>query len=238
MGQTGMVKPHYQEAAMQNGQKSLTHQLEAFRTGWLARLPGKERDAILEAAEDLRAGSLDRKSIGQGDVAPDFALPNQHGRIVRLADRLTLGPVVLLFARGGWCPFCTLTLRAYQAALPDIHAAGGDLIAITPQPAESCSAMAERDLLAFPVLSDAGNAVADAYGVAYELAPSLQKVYRRLGHDLPRLNKTGDWRVPLPATFIIGTDGRVLGAHVEPVAHRRLEPGAALRTLQDQVVHV
>ena len=233
---TGMVKPSCQEAAMHMGHQSLTRQLDAFRTGWLARLPAKEREAILAAAEDLRAGGPDRKSVQRGDVAPDFALPNQHGRLVRLSDRLQHGPVVLLFARGGWCPFCTLTLRAYQGALPDIHAAGGDLLAITPQPADSCSVMAERDLLAFPVLSDAGNAVADAYGVAYELAPALQKIYRRLGHDLPRLNRTGDWRMPLPATFIVGADGRVLGAHVEPVAHRRLEPVDAIRLLD--VVHV
>ncbi len=221
---------------MHIGQKTLTQQLDAFRSGWLARLPAKERECILKAAEDLRAGSPDRKSIQRGDTAPDFALPNQHGRIVRLSDRLVHGPVVLVFARGGWCPFCTLTLRAYQAALPGIHAAGGDLLAITPQPADSCSAMAERDLLAFPVLSDAGNAVADSYGVAYELAPALQKIYRRLGHDLPRLNRTGDWRVPLPATFILGAGGRVLSAHVEPVAHRRLEPGAVIQVLQDNLV--
>ncbi len=228
----------YQAAAMHLGQNSLSRQLEAFRAGWLARMPAAERESILAAAEDLRAGSPDRKSIMAGDVAPDFALPNQHNRIVRLSDRLANGPVVVLFARGGWCPFCTLTLRAYQAALPDIHAAGADLLAITPQPADTCSAVAERDLLAFPMLSDFGNQVADQYGVAYELAPVLQKVYRRLGHDLPRLNKTDDWRVPLPATFIIGPDGHVLTASVEPVAHRRLDPAEVVRVLQERLVHV
>ena len=221
----------YQDAAMQMGQPSLTRQLEAFRAGWLARLPENERNAILAAAEDLRAGGFDRKSVHVGEVAPDFALPNQHGRVVALTDRLANGPVVLLFARGGWCPFCTLTLRAYQAALPAIHAAGGDLLAIMPQPADGCCTVAERDLLAFPVLSDTGNAVAERYGIAYELAPVLQKVYHRLGHDLPRLNRTGDWRVPLPATFIVGPDGRIASAHVEPVAHRRLEPGDVVRKL-------
>ena len=227
----GSVKPHLHEAAMHMGQNSLTRQLEVFRAGWLARLPAKERAVVLDAAEDLRAGSFDRRSVQAGDLAPDFALPDQHGRIVRLADRLGHGPVVVLFARGGWCPFCTLTLRAYQEALPGIHSA--DLLAITPQPATSCSAVAERDLLAFPILSDPGNAVADAFGVAYELAPALQKVYLRHGHDLPRLNRTGDWRLPLPATFIVGADGHVVSAHVEPVVHRRLEPAAVTRRLRE-----
>jgi peroxiredoxin len=211
---------------------SLTKQLDAFRTGFLARLPADERQMILAAAEDLRAGAAGRQSPRPGDMATDFTLPNQHGRIVRLSDRLAHGPVVLLFVRGGWCPFCTLTLRAYQAALPAIQAAGGDLMAITPQPSDTCCVMAERDLLAFPTLSDHGNVIADAYGVAYELAPALRSIYTRIGHDLPRVNGTGDWRVPLPATFVIGVDGRVVTAHVEPVAHRRLEPQAVVRTLE------
>ena len=226
---------------MHIGGNTLTRQLEAFRAGMLARLPVAERQAILHAAEDLRANADVRKSPEVGEPAPEFALPDQHGRVVRLADRLAHGPVVVLFVRGGWCPFCTLTLRAYQDALGEMEAAGADLLAITPQPATSCSSIAERDLLAFPVLSDLGNQVAERYGVAYELAPALRALYSRLGHDLPKLNHTGDWRVPLPATFVIGTDGLVVRAHVEPVAHRRLEPSDVVQTLKElqrESVHV
>ena len=217
---------------MHIGGHTLESQLEAFRAGMLARLPQAERQAILHAAEDLRESSAIRKTPEAGDRAPDFILPDQHGRLVRLSDRLAMGPLVLLFVRGGWCPFCTLTLRAYQAALPAMQAAGADLLAITPQPAGTCSAVAERDLLAFPVLSDQGNQVAGQYGVAYELAPALRALYTRLGHDLPNLNGTGDWQVPLPATFIVGTDGIIVRADVQPVAHRRLEPSEVLRTLE------
>ena len=222
---------------MHIGDKTLTSQLEAFRAGMHARLPKEERLAILHAAEDLRASADGRKSPQAGDVAPAFDLPDQHGRLVRLADRLELGPLVVLFIRGGWCPFCSLTLRAYQAALPAMHAAGADLLAITPVPGTRCSAVAERDLLAFSVLSDQGNQVAERYGVAYELAPALRSLYARLGHDLPKINGTGDWRVPLPATFIIGTDGRIVHADVQPVAHRRMEPAEVLRVLANLPVH-
>lgn len=217
---------------MQPNTGTLTAQLDAFRTGFIARLPASERAAILAAAEDLRAGQDVGHPPQPGDPAPDFTLPNQHGRPVRLADRLAFGPVVLLFVRGGWCPFCTLTLRAYQAALPAMQDAGGDLLVVTPQAYNSCSAIAERDLLAFPLLSDHGNAVAARYGIAYELAPPLRAIYQRLGHDVPRINRTGDWRMPLPATFVIGQDGRVIRAHVESVAHRRLEPSEAVAALR------
>lgn len=217
---------------MHMGHDSLTKQLETFRAGMLARLPARDRSAILHAAEDLRASAETRKTPAVGEAVPRFALPDQHGRLVRLEDRLAHGPVVLLFIRGGWCPFCTLTLRAYQAALPAMQAAGGDLLAITPQPLGSCGALAERDLLSFPVLSDCNNTVSDAYGVAYDLAPALRDLYRRLGHDLPRVNGTGDWRLPLPATIIVAPDGTVVQSHVEPVAHRRLEPEVVVETLR------
>ncbi len=143
----------------------------------------------------------------------------------------------MLFVSCGWCPFCTLTLRAYQAALRAIEATGGYLLPITPQRAGTCISVVERELLKFPVLSDLGNHVAEQYGIAYELAPALRALYARLGHDLPRLIRTGDWRVPLPATFIVGRDGRVAQAHVEPL-HRRLEPAEVVQKLETLAARV
>jgi peroxiredoxin len=211
---------------------NLAQQLNAFNVSLLQRLPARDRVLIENAATNLRADVGARVFLKAGEPAPDFALPDQHGGSIRLSERLARGPVVVLFIRGGWCPFCTLTVRAYQACLPAIHDAGGDLLAITPQRADSCSVMAERDLLAFPTLSDQDNRVAEAYGIAYDLDPGLRSFYLRLGHDLPRVNGTGNWRVPLPATFIIGQDGRVVLADVAPQIYCRLEPAAAVNALQ------
>ena len=217
---------------MQSFNTSLTQQLLAFKAGLMARVPEKEREVIRAAAEDLRAGALVRKVPGPGEAPPHFTLPDQHGRRVSLSERLAHGPVVLLFVRGGWCPFCTLTLRAYQRALPSIQALGADLLAVTPHPADTTCLVAERDLLAFPMLSDHDNVVSEQYGVAYDLAEPVRKLYLRLGHDLPKLNHIDNWRVPLPATFIIGGDGRIVRADVQPAAHLRLEPSEAVATLQ------
>jgi peroxiredoxin len=216
---------------MQGNGPNLSYQLHAFRSAFLRRLPVDERVRIDPAYEAERAKMGERAIPRVGEAAPDFALPDQHGTIVRLADRLAHGPVVLLFVRGGWCPFCTLTLRAYQDCLPAIHESGGDLLAITPQPADTCCYMAERDLLAFQTLSDHDNQIARQYGIAYELDPALRPMYLRLGHNLPRLNATGNWTIPLPATFVIGQDGLVALAHVEAGAHQRLEPSEAAAAL-------
>ncbi len=222
-------------AMPQNG-ISLARQLNAFNAGFLQRLAPLDRQAVEAAAGRLRADVEHRQILEPGAPAPDFALADQYGGVVRLSERLALGPVVLLFVRGGWCPFCTLTLRAYQAFLPAIHDAGADLLAITPQRRDTSSIMAERDLLAFPTLSDHDSQVAEAYGISYEMDPALRPLYLRLGHDLPRLNGTGNWRIPLPATFVIGRDGRVVLAHLEPTIYRRLEPATALSALQGLTV--
>lgn len=216
---------HFQQAG-------LAHQLNAFRASFLTRLPEAERQSIDAAQNRIDRQLPDRVIPGKGDLAPGFELPDQHGRIVRLADRLSQGPVIVLFVRGGWCPFCTMTLRAYQAFLPAIHDAGGDLLAITPQPATTCSAMAERDLLAFETLSDQDNNVARSYGIAFETDTALQAIYERLGHDLPRINLTNNWTLPLAATFVIGQDRRVALAHVKAAVHQRLEPAVALAALK------
>ena len=212
---------------------SLSEQLQAFHRAMLQRMDPSDVETLRQGEEHAASSNVTAAALQVGAKAPDFRLPDQHGRPVRLAERLALGPVVLVFTRGGWCPFCALALRAWQDALSDLHDAGGDLLAISPQPARACSQTAERDLLAYPVLSDVGNLVADQYGVAYEQPEVLRPLYKRLGHDLPQINGTGDWRIPLAATFVVARDGRIALVHVELVTWRQLEPDAAIRAVRD-----
>ena len=217
---------------MQLDQRRLQSQLHSFYNGFMDRLAPDDREAIIDAHARLSDFSAQAPTLKVGDEAPDFTLPNQHGRLTRLADQLRIGPVAVLFVRGEWCPFCALTLRAYQAALPAIHEAGGSLFALTPQPPDRCTTMAERDLLAFPTLSDAGNKVAERYGIVYDMPTTVRPLYLRLGHDLPRINCTGDWRLPLPATFLVGTDGRIALADVQTSFQERLDPAVLIAKLQ------
>lgn len=211
---------------------SLTQQLLALQRSMRGRLAPSDLDALQSGEAEVRSDVASRAMLQAGDTAPDFALPDQTGGIVRLADRLGLGPVVLQFSRGGWCPFCTLQLRAWQDALERLHDAGADLLAILPHPAEDCCSAAERDLLAFPVLSDAGGQVAERYRVAIELPEILRPLYRRMKHDLPRINGTGTWRMPLPSTFVVAPDGRIVLAHVGLSKPDLLEPDAVLAAVQ------
>lgn len=210
----------------------LAERLRGFHRAMLQRMDPADVEALRRAEDAIGASGVPGRALGVGQTAPDFTLPDQHGATVRLADRLALGPVVVVFYRGGWCPFCTLTLRAWQDALPGLHDAGGDLLAVSPEPARCCGDTAERDLLAYPLLSDRGNRVAESYGVAYEHPEVIRPLYLRLGHDLPRVNGTGDWRVPLPASFVVGRDGRVALSHAGATPWDRLEPAAAVELVR------
>lgn len=213
--------------------KSLKAQLDAFRAGMMDRITTEKREILAETEAALLASDPASRTPQPGQMAPDFTLPDQCGDEVTLRERLARGPVVVVFFRGAWCPYCTLTLRAWQEALPALRRAGGQLLAVSPQPMQGCAKMADRDMLDFRVLSDHGNAVARAYGVAYDMPERLRPIYLKLGHDLPRINGSGDWVTPLPATFVIRPDGKVAHVHVGPLLHQRMEPREAIAMVRE-----
>lgn len=217
---------------MSEGQLSLGEQLQRFYEGMRSRMAPADLDVLREAEAQMAALGADRAVPQPGDVAPAFSLIDQHGVAVSLADRLALGPAVLLFIRGGWCPFCTLSLRAWQQALPRLHEEGGDLLVVSPQRTAVCGMVAERDLLAYSVLSDPGGAVADRYGLTVDLPEIVRPLYLRLGHDLPHINGTGTWRLPLSSTFVVAPDGRVAMAQADLSLKRRLEPDVAIEAVR------
>ena len=209
---------------------SLAEQLATFKAAMLARMTPGDADLICRSEAALAAAGA--KMLRAGDPAPRFTLPDQHGRPVRLGERLALGPVAVLFTRGGWCPFCTILLRAWGDALPALQEAGGDLLAVSPQPVPACGSVAERDLLAYPVLSDRDGTVAAAFGVDWEVAEEARPLHLRLGHDLPVLNGDGSWRAPMPAVFVVGQDGRIVLAHADHAMGRRLDPAAVIAAVR------
>ena len=149
-----------------------------------------------------------------------------------LKDLLAAGPVVLSFYRGGWRPYCNLELRALQPALPEITRLGATLVAVSPQTPDESLSTAEKNALAFPVLSDAGSATAKSFGIAYDLAEELRPIYARFGHALPDKNGDESWVLPIPATYVIDTDGTIALAFVDVDYRNRLEPAEILTALQ------
>jgi peroxiredoxin len=212
---------------------SLQQQLESFAFGFAQHMPPEIVQRLQASVDELRNSGLADRALRAGDRAPDFSLPNAGGRPVSLANALTKGPVILSFYRGGWCPYCSLELRAYQAILSDIRAAGGDLIAISPQTPDHSGAAAADNGLAFEVLSDQDNRVAALFGVAYPIPDVVKELGARFGNDLAAINGSQDGRLPISATYVIGPDRRILLAGVDPDFRVRLEPADALHALRE-----
>lgn len=209
----------------------LKDELDGFKAQFAQKNNASVVDAYEKGIDELRAAGLEANALKPGDRAPDFTLPDATGATVSLRDRLKAGPVVLKFYRGGWCPYCNLDLRAWQKALPELQAAGAQLVAISPESPDNSLSTHEKNALAFSVLSDVGAAVAGAYRLAFRLSPELKALYQARGRDLGEWNG-GDWTLPVPGTFVVGADGRIALAHVDADYRARLEPADAIAAVR------
>lgn len=211
--------------------KTLADQLAEYKAGFKQRV-APERVAMMEAATaDLRASGVEARAVQVGASAPDVTLPDAMNRPVRLSDLWRRGPVVLIFYRGGWCPYCNLELRAWNEHLPSLKHLGAQLVAVSPQTPDNSLSTSQKNELAYPVLSDSELLATEAFGVGFELPPQLIDLYGRVGHDLPVLNGNGRWVLPVPATYVIDREGNVVFAHIEADYRERAEPALVLDAL-------
>src|SRR3954454_1060905 len=126
---------------------SLEDKLAKRRAAVEQRLPEAEREVIAGTIEDLRVRQVAEHSLGVGEALPDFALPDAAGRVVTSDELLDRGPLVLVFFRGGWCPYCDRTLKALESARPAVEATGAGLVGVAPvKPAELARIAAEKGL--------------------------------------------------------------------------------------------
>lgn len=212
---------------------SLTTALSHQRNQSRQRISSEKKTIMQQATDELRKSGIVDQTLNVGGKAPDFSLPNVWGTEVKLSNQLRKGPVVLSFYRGGWCPYCNLELRALQAALPEIYALGGNLIAISPQRPEASLTAAEKNELTFEVLSDVGNEVARAYGLGFQVPEALRRVYRSFRIDLAAENGDERFELPMPATYVLDTSGRVRLAFIDPDYTQRLDPATVVASLRE-----
>lgn len=210
------------------GMNSLQDQLDEI-TSNTRQLVQAERLAVGErAVEELFATGIEERILPVGAVAPEFALKDSNGKMVRSADLLQLGPLFLKFFRGRWCSYCVTELEAWRDLYGQIRERGGLLVAIGPQIQRQSDFMAGQHGLPFPVLSDPGNAVAAKFGLVYSVPEYHQQYYRSILVNIPFVNGDQSWTLPLPALYVIGQNGRVLFAEAHADFRVRPEPEEAI----------
>lgn len=216
---------------------SLQDKLDAFKADFEAgkppySVPHSVIETMHRATAELIASGAAQKAIKAGDKAPAFALNDPDGKPVSSTDLLRQGPLVVTFYRGVWCPYCNMELQALQAALPDIHEAGANVVAISPQVAANSRKSVRQNALAFPILSDTHNDVAAAFGLRFVLQDYLVELYKSLKNDLPAFNGDPSWTLPMPARYLIAPDGTIVYAEVNPDYTCRPDPSEMLPAIR------
>lgn len=207
---------------------SLQDQLDEI-TANTRHLVQPERLAVSErAVEELFATGIEDRILPVGATAPSFALRDSSGRLVRSDDLLALGPLVVKFFRGRWCPYDMTELETWRDLYGQIREHGGLLIAISPQTERQSDFMVGQHGLPFPVLTDPGSTVAEQFGLVWTIPEYLRDYYRSILVNIPFVNGDQSWRLPLPATYVLSRDHRVLFAEAHADFRVRPEPREAL----------
>lgn len=171
----------------------------------------------------LIAGEIGSTAPAVGETMPDFILPGKNGRLVSLDDFTSRGPVVLSFNRGHWCPFCKIELKTIAEHVGEIHAAGAGLVSIIPDRQQFAQPLRVLTSDRFEIITDLENSYALSLGLVMWIGEQLKEMMRGRGHALETYHGADGWLVPLPATFVIGRDKRVVARRVDPDFRHRME---------------
>ena len=208
---------------------TLQAKLDAFKADFEAgkppyKVPYSVIETMRRATAELIASGAAERALKAGDKLPAFNLSNPEGKAVSSSALLARGPLVISFYRGVWCPYCNMELQALEEALPKFRELGASLVAISPQNPVNSRKSVRQNNLTFPILSDPNNGVAAAFGLRFELQDYLVDLYKSLKNDLPAFNGDPSWTLPMPARYVVGQDGIILYAEVNPDYTHRPEP--------------
>jgi peroxiredoxin len=183
-------------------------------------------DATAAERERLRADGVPAHVITPGTPLLDATLFDPFGAETTLYEVVAPHqPVVIVFYRGAWCPFCNLTLRTYQEVLvPELERRGVALVAVSPQKPDGSLTMKQKHNLTFSVLSDPGLKLADQVGVVMNLREATRQAVIDAGLNFAATNIDGSPALPMPTVLIVDGDRTVRWIKVNPDWTDRAEP--------------
>jgi peroxiredoxin len=186
-------------------------------------------DRLIARLTDSNVGA---SSPAPGEPMPPFVLPDERGNLVSLESLISQGPVAIAFNRGHWCPYCRLNTTALRQAHDQVVAAGAQIVAILPDRQKFTNVLKDDSKATFPVLTDMDNGYAMSLNLVMWVGAEMQGLMPKAGVDLPVYQGNDSWMLPIPATFVVGTDGTVKARHVDPDYRRRIEIDDLLAALK------
>jgi len=212
---------------------SLMQELESSKKEIFSKISKETIETLLKTTDELVKSGIAENALKVGDKIPEFAVKDIHGKTVSSSEALKKGPLVVSFYRGGWCPYCSLELRALEKYHDEIKANKGTILALSPELPDRALKSTEDKGLSFVPLADANNEVARSFGLVFELVKGLANLYR-LGFDLDltEINGTDKFELPIPATYVTDSSGVVRHAFVDADYTKRMEPTAIIETLK------
>ena len=182
--------------------------------------------------DELKASGIESDTLKMGDLLPSFNLLNAHQQKIRSEDLLALGPLVISFYRGSWCPLCNIELRAYQDILEEIQAVGASLVAISPEKLSSVYDIESASSLDFEVLTDTHNDYARELGLVFQLPETMLSHYKNFQIDLVKFNGYEVFELPILATYVVDIDGKIRYSYINANYLERAEPSKVVKVLQ------
>ena len=181
----------------------------------------------------LAADGIPTGAVAVGDQLAAFTLPDATGQLQTLDELTVDGPAVFVFYRGGWCPYCNLTLRTYeQDLLPQLSAYSARLIAISPETPDASLSTQEKNELTYTVLSDTGAHLADARRITFDPSEEGLVAQLTLGVDIRTTREDRGTRLPMPTVLIVDRDHIVRFVDIHPDYTGRTEVSDILAALQ------
>lgn len=203
---------------------SLQEKLDGFKAKFKTMAPEGAFDTFARSTQELIDSGQAERAIKAAEKVPNFVLADSDRNDVALKDLLAKGPVVLTFYRGVWCPYCNIELQALEEVAADIRARGASLVAISMQGAADSRKSQKDNKLSFPILTDKNGELADKLGIRWSLQDYVIPFHQGFGVELPRIHGDGQWNLPMPARYVVDTDGTIVYAEVNPDYTRRPEP--------------
>jgi peroxiredoxin len=179
-------------------------------------------DAVDRLITRLQQSGAGESAPQVGEQMPPFHLPDEAGRIVSLDQLLTKGPVAVTFHRGHWCPYCRLNTRALAQAQKEIESEGCQIVAIMPDRQQFAEKFKTESQARFPILTDMDNGYALSLNLVIWVGTEMQQMISSAGRDIPDYHGNSSWMLPIPATFVVGRDGRIKARFVDPNYRKRM----------------